>query len=636
MENAKSELKQQYALAIDAYEAGNFSVFLTQLRLSIEWIGRIVVYEEVGERQGKELLSGKINRIYGTEIHDSGKSVESSALISIIPKILSVINKYDRIPKDQKARARRTIELSCDGLVEAYGTCSNIANHSGSHKMNVKLQAQNYSALLPAFIDKMGNYGIISNGLLTWLQTVVTPIEINHAEYEQELEKLKRDLEEATQKYTRLSLEAQQQINNKNEIINTQTAARNAAEEQALKAQREAFEAMKREEEGKTAHSEEKKQLLERIEDLQRQLDALSAPVQLETESIVEETKAWDIEEEQMDDDQKDLIEENLTESMLVAGCAGSGKSIIALKKARQVLDAGYSVYLIAYTKSLRSFMDEGRKDKLLRPHCCYYHQWKYDRKMPTADYIIVDEIQDFTKEEILEFMHAARKCFFFFGDTAQSIFHFEGRTMLPVQREKGYLGETIEDITGLTAWQLYNNYRLPKGVAKITQQYIGVKVPPYKDRVYQSKEETIPHFLGYSNEGAQLEAIKRLITSDRFHNIGIFLPTNEMVFELYNELTKDGCYVECKYSIGAESFITLDFKTNHPKIMTYHSAKGLQFETVILPYCQPIPIQDEAARKALYVAMTRTYKELYMMYIGDMPSPLNKVDKALYSTTIS
>lgn len=633
MENAKSELKNQYALAIDAYEAGNFSVFLTQLRLSIEWLGRIVVYEEVGETQGKELLSGKINKIYGTDIHDYGKSVESSALISVIPKILVATNKYARIPKDQRSRAKRTIELACDGLVEAYGICSNIANHSSSHKMNVKLQAQNYSALLPAFIDKMGNYGIISNGVLTWLQTAVTPIEINHAEYEQELERLKKDLEEATQKYAQLSIEAQKQINSKNEIINAQTEARNAAEERALKAQRDAFEAERREEEGKNAYSGEKKQLLELIEDLKRQLEAVSTQP-LQSVEPIEETKAWDIEEEQMDEDQHDLIEENLTQSMLVAGCAGSGKSIIALHKAKQVIEAGYSVYLIAYTKSLRSFMDEGRKDQLLRPHCCYYHQWKYDKKMAKADYIIVDEIQDFTKEEILEFMHAANKCFFFFGDTAQSIFHFEDRPTLPVQREKGYSGETIEDITGLTAWQLYNNYRLPKGVAKITQQYIGVKVPPYRDRVYKSEEETIPHFLGYQNEAERLEAIKRLIKSERFHNVGIFLPTNDMVFDLYTKLTQDGYNVECKYSLGTDSFITLDFRTNLPKIMTYHSAKGLQFETVILPYCQPIPIEDESARKALYVAMTRTYKELYMMYIGDMPSPLNKVDKALYSTT--
>mgnify|MGYP006333505107 CR=1 FL=1 len=42
---------------------------------------------------------------------------------------------------------------------------------------------------------------------------------------------------------------------------------------------------------------------------------------------------------------------------------------------------------------------------------------------MPKSDYIIVDEIQDFTEQEIREFIQAARKNFYFFGDTAQSIF---------------------------------------------------------------------------------------------------------------------------------------------------------------------------------------------------------------------
>lgn len=631
MEELQETLKEDYQRARNSWERKDYVEFLRNLRPAVENLCRIIIMDLKGPILYDEITHGEYP-IEGIYIN-RGQEVRNKMLAKIIPNL---VKEEKNLDGDKFLRLRRI----CSRLEDAFDILSETGSHAGPTQLNKELRAYDNMQLLPTCVETLGICNILSKNVLVWLQSTITPLKINQAEdaelkrkYQEELERLKKDLEEATQKYARLSIEAQQQINSKNEIINTQTAARNAAEEQALKAQREAFEAMKREEEGKTAYSEEKKQLLEKIEDLQRQLDALSTPVQLEVKPVVE-TKAWDVDDDQMDGDQQDLIEENLTESMLVAGCAGSGKSIIALKKARQVLDAGYSVYLIAYTKSLRSFMDEGRKDKLLRPHCCYYHQWKYDRKMPAADYIIVDEIQDFTKEEILEFMHAARKCFFFFGDTAQSIFHFEDRPTLPIQREKGYLGETIEDITGLTAWQLYNNYRLPKGVAKITQQYIGVKVPPYKDRVYKSKEETIPHFLGFPNEGAQLEAIKRLITSDRFHNIGIFLPTNEMVFELYNELTKDGYYVECKYSFGTESFITLDFKTNHPKIMTYHSAKGLQFETVILPYCQPIPIEDESARKALYVAMTRTYKELYMMYIGDMPSPLNKVDKALYSTS--
>ena len=65
---------------------------------------------------------------------------------------------------------------------------------------------------------------------------------------------------------------------------------------------------------------------------------------------------------------------------------------------------------------------------------------------------------------------------------------------------------------------------------------------------------------------------------------------------------------------------------------MTYHSAKGLQFETVFLPaVMQPTsPVQQ----KALYVAMTRTYRDLYVMYSGNMPEILAQPAlKGLYET---
>jgi superfamily I DNA/RNA helicase len=77
----------------------------------------------------------------------------------------------------------------------------------------------------------------------------------------------------------------------------------------------------------------------------------------------------------------------------------------------------------------------------------------------------------------------------------------------------------------------------------------------------------------------------------------------------------------------------SLNFGSTNPKVMTYHSAKGLQFETVFLPYIENFS-GDESDRKALYVAMTRTYRNLYVMYSSILPSPLNKIDKSLYKTT--
>lgn len=76
----------------------------------------------------------------------------------------------------------------------------------------------------------------------------------------------------------------------------------------------------------------------------------------------------------------------------------------------------------------------------------------------------------------------------------------------------------------------------------------------------------------------------------------------------------------------------SLDMSTDNPKIMTFHSSKGLQFETVFI-----LGIKDydnaylKHLRKPLYVAMTRTYKNLYVLYCGWLPHPLFDIPKELY-----
>ena len=81
-----------------------------------------------------------------------------------------------------------------------------------------------------------------------------------------------------------------------------------------------------------------------------------------------------------------------------------------------------------------------------------YHYQWKKAGQV-SADYIIVDEIQDFTADEIIEFVTAAKKHFFFFGDSAQSIY---------APFKNGILSmEQISKLTKLEPMMLYTNYRL-------------------------------------------------------------------------------------------------------------------------------------------------------------------------------
>lgn len=337
--------------------------------------------------------------------------------------------------------------------------------------------------------------------------------------------------------------------------------------------------------------------------------------------------KTFDVEYTTLDDDQIDIIEMTLDRSLIVAGCAGSGKSIIAMHKAQQIDDLGEDVILIAYTKSLNRYMKQGLK-KIFDQKFYYHWQWINDGK-PKADYIIVDEIQDFTKDEILDFINATKKSFFFFGDTAQSIYNINKKTMAI---------EDISKLTGIDITYLYNNYRLPKPVAKITQDYIGLSededsVRKYSEEVYLSKENKLPIFMCCDSKEQQIEQIISIINDNKYKNVGILVPNNDIIISTMRAFDDANFSCELKYNDGYNSpnnRDTLDFKTSKPKLMTYHSAKGLQFETVIIPFYNGA--NDVNEKKALYVAMTRTYRNLYILYSDFLLEPLNEVPKRLYT----
>lgn len=344
--------------------------------------------------------------------------------------------------------------------------------------------------------------------------------------------------------------------------------------------------------------------------------------------------KDFNVETDSMDDDQLELIEKTLDKSMIVAGCAGSGKSVIAMYKAQQIMDAGGDVILIAFTKSLNLYMSQGKPNSLGQR---FYYHWQWQNQgMPQADYIIVDEIQDFEQQEILEFVHAAKKHFFFFGDTAQSIYGTFGKKTLSI--------DEISKLTGITISRLYNNYRLPKPVAKITQDYLGLSeqadmVPPYSDSLYLSQEKALPIMIETSSEQSQAALIMKIIQAKHYRSVGILVPDNETVLKIMKQFNDAKFVCEFKYNTDdyknrPRNTIILDFKSDAPKLMTYHSAKGLQFETVILPYYSGAMTTD--TKKALYVAMTRTYRNLYIFYHAPLAAPLSNVPERLYERLTS
>lgn len=336
--------------------------------------------------------------------------------------------------------------------------------------------------------------------------------------------------------------------------------------------------------------------------------------------------KDWMIKESELDEDQVKVLMAVLDKSCIVTGCAGSGKSVLALIKAQRIQkERGSDYKIIVYTKALCQYMNVGRQSLGLKNAFLHHWAWKYRENCSPADYIIVDEIQDFEEEEIKEFIDAAKKHFIFFGDTAQSI--YEGlKDTLPVE-DIGYLlprGKTPK------VFELYRNYRLPIPVAKLVQS-IGIGLPPFDESTYRSPETVIPKILKYDDLERQLAAVKRIIERNDFSDVAILLPQNDMVKSIGNMLKESRLNVELRYKENGKVIDTLNFSTTNPKVMTYHSAKGLQFETVFLPCMENFSDDGDSYRKSLYVAMTRTYRNLYVMYSGILSAPLSDISPDLY-----
>lgn len=332
--------------------------------------------------------------------------------------------------------------------------------------------------------------------------------------------------------------------------------------------------------------------------------------------------RSFYVKDSELDDYQVKIINKRTDNSFIVKGCAGSGKSILALWKAKQIQNEGRGTYqFIVFTKALMQYMSDGVRQVGINSHNVDYHwYWENSKGSPSADYIIVDEAQDFSKEDILKFKSKAKKALLLYGDSAQQLYKF-------LEDKKTVSMEEIAVITGFQTEQLVFNHRLPKKVARLAE-YISSTNDDLEGRCKSEGIEK-PKILKYNSFEGQLDAISEIIKNRNFEDVGIFFRHNADVEKAYNYLKKKGLNVEAKFN----RTIDLNFNSDNPKLMTYHSSKGLQFEAVFLPDCICSGNDD---RNPLYVALTRTYQSLYVMHSGNLSSFFDAVPRNLYDTSLT
>ena len=312
-----------------------------------------------------------------------------------------------------------------------------------------------------------------------------------------------------------------------------------------------------------------------------------------------------------LDNLQIKIITDKFHDHLAVKGKAGTGKSLIALHKLGRVRDDKRAV-LIVYTKALKRYFRDGFQALGIDEQKVFHHA---DWIPQPVDYIFVDECQDFSRAEIQTFIDNAQYCYFF-GDSEQSIYGWRTQVQ-PVEETAAMVG--VDPI------ELFKNYRLTKQNA-VLAEYVG---QTHDLVTHCEREGAKPQLFTGNNINEQLDAMINIIRNRNLTRVGILVPMNTKQtaansHDTYSHISVEyvkeyldahGMPSEAKMSSDTTDMNELDFQSPTPKILTWTSAKGLQFNDVFIPFCENL--FEEQRRKTLYVAITRAWNRLYIGYTG-------------------
>lgn len=352
----------------------------------------------------------------------------------------------------------------------------------------------------------------------------------------------------------------------------------------------------------------------------------------------------------------------------IIEGVAGSGKTLLAVLLAEKLIKEGFSVAVVVFTKALSKFIE----DKINIPNVRnllidYEYQW--NKKHGNYDYIIVDEFQDFSFQALNNIKKRANSGVYFFGDLKQKLYSHElGNKSVQTIDKKG-----LNELK-LKRLYLVENFRVPDNIVNLLndlykklanpQPYVsdGISVTPTalheeKYLPHSKKDNNIkPEFYQFDSHEKEIDFISDVINKSEGKSIGILVVLNDEENKKFIDLgylfgigenqnvekipnIKDLAIKlsqKTKKPIGYKMHFEADLNFKNKEninILTVHSAKGLEFDVVVLPFVKAN--QHFVHPNSIYTAMTRCKEQLYITYSGYIQKDLKYVEDKLIEGTI-
>ena len=365
--------------------------------------------------------------------------------------------------------------------------------------------------------------------------------------------------------------------------------------------------------------------------------------------------------------EQKTPISAPMTQSMIVTGPPGSGKTVVAIYRMRQArkVDPDRTVTAITYSKLLAHYMHDGGDNTQAKTyHSWLWHYWKkctgseppairryeYDFSSMIGQaenisstnpavfarwnwgHLVIDEAQDLPLPffELLQVLMTkfkaeptkTRPVLTVLLDDNQTTRFTRKPRVDTNERDVVTINRIKEDFPALV-YELRKNHRNTSEVSKFSSHfYIGTTSGIAEP---SSRAGDVPRLRTYQSN-QQLAAFVFSQAQTKACAVGVFLDQKSQVKELMSELEtikRNDLMVKVQSFLSKEGDVTkiaFDTPGGSVTVMCRDSAKGLEFDIAViggLDTMSDINLHDDDAKMALYVLTTRPRQELVISWMG-------------------
>lgn len=348
---------------------------------------------------------------------------------------------------------------------------------------------------------------------------------------------------------------------------------------------------------------------------------------------------------EDLTDSQLEIQDLLISRRYLITGGPGSGKTSIAILRTGFIKkdNPNASVHSFLFTNTLNVFFGDGIKSLKINSNVEVWAKWQrrilirnrawpyrlndpvpwntlsdriLELKLETMyDHLIIDEAQDFNESD-LRVMSIIADNITVFSDENQRLYD---RGIEDVDTIRNILNIDEDD-----CYHLKENHRNTKEIMAAAASLAPDEIDIDPDEIVRTSLK--PKIIMYNSDKAEIEFITRVVKSNPQKDIEILHLKKNVIQALYTELTNSGDG-STNYELMKKN--CFDFSKLSPKLCTFNSAKGLEFDFVIMPrISRDYYFEHVMNLKRIYVVMTIAREDLILSYVGAYPAIyLSRID---------